>query len=84
MIQLPGLRLTFTKSKTSFLVTMNLYGVTQHILLKLNVKHYTRSQLYLSSNQFITYTSIDQKRIHQRTQPSIIMFPTFLSDLSTV
>jgi hypothetical protein len=84
MIQLPGLRLAFTKSKTSFLVIMNLYGVTQHILLKLGVKHHTRSQLYLSFNQFITYTSINQKRIRWRIQPSIIMFPTFTSDLSTV
>ena len=67
MIQLRGLRLTSTKSETSFLMNANLYGVTQHILLKLGVKHHTRSQLYLSFNQFITYTSIDQKRIHWRT-----------------
>ena len=82
-IQLHGLRLTFTKSETSFLMAVNLYGVTQHILSKLGVKHHTRSQLYHSFNQLITYTFIDQKRTYQRTQLSIIMFQTFTSDLST-
>jgi hypothetical protein len=41
MIQLHGLRLAFTKSKTSFLMMLNLYRVAQHILLKLGVKHHT-------------------------------------------
>ena len=80
MIQLHGLRLVFTKNKTSSLMMVSLYGVTQPILSKLGVRHHTRSQLYHSFYWSITYISIDQKRTHQRTQHSIIMFQTFISD----
>jgi len=53
MIQLHGLRLAFTKSETSFLMMVSLYGVTLPTLLKLGVKHHTRSQLYHTFNQLI-------------------------------
>ena len=85
MIQLHGLRLASTKSETDFLMTTNLYGVTQHILLKLGVKHHIRSQFSFSIGLYHLHgcTFIDQKSIHRRTQPSITMFQTFASDLST-
>ena len=68
MIRLHGRRLASTKSETGFLKTVNLYGVTQRTLLKLGVKHHTRSQLYHPIfNLFITYTFMDQKSTPENT-----------------
>jgi hypothetical protein len=65
-IQLHGLRLAFTKSVTGFLMTTNLYGVTQHILSKLGVRHRTRSQLSLF--QSVYHSGLQLYRPEKNTQ----------------
>jgi hypothetical protein len=67
MIQLHGLRLASTKSETGFLMTTNLYGVTQHILSKLGVRHRTRSQLSLFHSVYHSHLYRPEKDTQENT-----------------